>query len=226
MTDHDPYGDPTRVNMPTPGPVDDPTQAMPATAGGTPAGGPPPPVMGPPPGADDRRGWILLGVLGSLVLILALALFLLSRDDDTDTATADTTTTSSDNTTTSSSTTSSSSTSSSTTTTAASPATVVPAQCTSGEPDDPGYSVTTIYKAFTLRDRDCADKLGTTDAVDDLFKIPGKGSDWQYQGCDEEMVPDPHFNCAYTFPGGATHFRTSYNDVDGWVIYDVFQTTD
>lgn len=225
MTDHDPYGDPTRVNMPTPGPVDDPTQAMPATAGGTPAGGPPPPVMGPPPGADDRRGWILLGVLGSLVLILALALFLLSRDDDTDTATADTTTTSSDNTTTSSSTTSSS-TSSSTTTTAASPATVVPAQCTSGEPDDPGYSVTTIYKAFTLRDRDCADKLGTTDAVDDLFKIPGKGSDWQYQGCDEEMVPDPHFNCAYTFPGGATHFRTSYNDVDGWVIYDVFQTTD
>mgnify|MGYP001608848580 CR=1 FL=1 len=228
MTDPDPYGDPTRIDVPvtqaTPSTAD-PTQALPVTPGGPPPGGPPP-VMGPPPGGGDRGWWILGGLL-ALVLLIGLAALLLGGDDD-EAADATTTTSTTEATTTTSSTTTTEATTTTAapTTTEAPPPTVAPAKCVSGAPDDPSSSVEVMYEAFTLDDRDCAEKLATTDAVDALFAIPGDGSDWVYQGCTEEEVPDPHLNCAYTFPGGATHFRTSYNDVDGWVIYEVFQTTD
>jgi hypothetical protein len=39
-------------------------------------------------------------------------------------------------------------------------------------------------------------------------------------------APDPHIDCAFTFEGGATHFKTSYSDTDGWVIFDVYQLAD
>ena len=82
-----------------------------------------------------------------------------------------------------------------------------------------------MFQAYSLRDRACADKLGTKAAVDALFAIKGNGSGWQYQGCGNAQTTDPYLDCAYTFTGGATHFRTSYNDTDGWVISEVYQTT-
>lgn len=234
MTDQDPYGDPTRVDVP----VTDPTQAMPTTSGGPPTGGQPPYTPGPPgppggrgPGQPDRRWWILAGLF-ALVLLIGLAALLLGGDDAEETSTTDTTSTTSTTleettTTSSSATTSSSTTSTSTsTTTTTPPATVAPALCTSGEPDDPDHTAVVLYQAYALDDRGCAEQIATNSAVDTLFAIPGGGSDWEYQGCTEQDEPDPHLDCAFTFPGGATHFRESYSDTDGWVIYEVYQTTD
>jgi hypothetical protein len=222
MTDQDPYGDPTRVDTP----VTDPTQAMPAAAGGPPTGGPPPPTSGPPDEPGGRRGWILAGVF-ALVLLIGLAILLLSDDDETTTDTTTTSTTLEETTTTASTTTTEGpTTTESTTTTEATPATVAPGLCTSGPPDDPGQSVQVLYQAYTLDDRECADQLGTEDAVDALFAIPGDGQGWEFQGCTDQDEPDPHTDCAFTFTGGATHFRTNYSDTDGWVVFEVFQTAD
>ncbi len=222
MTDQVPDGDATRVDVP----VTDRTMAMPAAAGPPPGGGPPPPV-GPPERGGDPRWWIIVGLLVA-ILVVGLAILLLDDDDD-DTATTDTSTTSSvvDTTTSSTSTTvATTTTSSTTTTTEAPPPTVDPADCTSGSPDDPGASVQVAYEAYTLGDLECASQLGTQDAIDALFDIPGGGGGWTYQGCTEQDVPDPHIDCAYTFPGGATHFKTNYSDTDGWVIFEVHQTAD
>lgn len=223
MPEEDPYGDPTRVDVPP----TDPTQAMPATAGGPPTAGPPPPTSGPPEEPGDRRGWILAGVF-ALVLLIGLAVLLMSDDDETATTDTSTTTTTLAETTTSSSTTTEPTTTTATpsTTTGATPPTVAPGLCTSGAPDDPDKSVQVLYQAYTLDDRECADQLGTEEAVDTLFAIPGDGEGWEYQGCTDQEVPDPHTDCAFTFTGGATHFRTNYSDTDGWVVFDVYQTTD
>lgn len=224
MTDHDPYGDPTRVDTP----VADPTQTMSATGAEPPTGGLPP-LYEPPGGGGDRRWWILGGLL-LVVILIGLAALLLGGDDDDVEAVDDTTTTTEEPTTTTAeettTTTEATTTSSSSTTTEAPKTTVAPAKCRSGAPDDADSSVQVMYEAFTLDDRACAEKVATNDAVDQLWAVPGNGGGWEYQGCEEQELPDPHLSCAYTFPGGATHFRTSYNDVDGWLIYEVFQTTD
>jgi hypothetical protein len=83
-----------------------------------------------------------------------------------------------------------------------------------------------MFQAYSLRDRACADKLGTKAAVDALFAIKGNGSGWEYQGCAEATDTDSYLDCSYAFTGGATHFETSYSDTDGWVIFEVHQTTD
>ncbi len=223
MADHDPYGDPTRIDVP----AADPTMALPAT-GGPPPGGPPPPTGLPPGGRPDRRGWLLAGLLAAVVVVGLLA-FALDDDEEDATSDATTTTTAVESTTSSSasSTTEATTTTASTTTTTESPApTVAPGLCTSGAPDDPDHSVQVLYQAYTLNDRDCAEQLGTPSAVDELFAIPGGGGGWQYQGCTEQTDPDPHLDCAFTFTGGATHFRTNYSDIDGWVVFDVYQIAD
>lgn len=220
MTDHDPSADPTRVDVP----VADPTQAMPAAVGGPPPGGPPPLTPGPPDRPAGRGGWILAGLL-ALILLIGLVILLVD-DDEEDEATdaSSTTTTLVEDTTTS--TTEATTTTAPTTTTTAPPATVAPARCTSGGPDDPGASVEVLYEAFTLRDRSCAEELATGEAVDALFDIPGDGADWEFQGCTDQEIPDPHVDCAYTFPGGSTHFLTRFSAIDGWVVYEVMQTAD
>lgn len=222
MADHDPYGDPTRVDTPAVAP----TQVVPAVTGGPPRGGPPPPTAGPPAGrGGDPRWWILGGLL-LLVAIVGIALLVAKNSSSTSTAASSTT--SLESTTSSSSTTSPSSTttSSTTTTTQAPPPTVTPGLCASGAPDDPDHSVEVLFQAYSLRDRPCADKLGTKAAVDALFAISGNGKGWEYQGCGNGQNTDPYLDCVYRFTGGATHFKTKYSDTDGWVIFEVSQTTD
>ncbi|MEX2294542.1 MAG: hypothetical protein WD691_12195 [Acidimicrobiales bacterium] len=223
MTDQDPYGRPTRADLP----AVDPTRAVPTT-GGPPGGRPPRPTAGPPGGGD--RQWWILGVLAALILIVGLVALLLSGNDDSS-STADTTTTSAESTTTTSSTSttveSTTTSEESTTTTSESPrSTVAPGLCRSGESDDPDTSVQVLYQAYTLDDRVCAYQLGTQEAVDTLFAIPGRGGGWTYQGCTEGEDDDEHIDCAFTFDGGATHFRTSYTDDDEWIVFDVYQTVD
>lgn len=220
MSDHDASGEPTRVDTP----VTDPTMAMPATAG-PPPGGPPP--TAPPPGEPaDRRPWIIGGIL-ALILLVGLVLLLLDDDDPASDAAATTTTTTEATTTTAEATTT---TSSSTTTTAPTttspPATVAPGLCESSDPDDPATTAQVVYQAYALGDEGCAANLMTSDALDQLFAIPGAGGGWTFAGCFDEEEPDPHTLCAYTFEGGATDFRMAYSDTEGWTVYEVFQVAD
>jgi hypothetical protein len=237
MVDDEPTDEPTRPDVPeaddatrvdAPA-VDEPTMAMAA-----PTGGPPPadlpPTGEPPAEPPDRRPWILGGLV-ALIVAVALAVLLLGDDDD-ETATGDTTTTSAEETTTSTTaptTTTAAPTTTTTaptTTTSAPPTTIDPARCTSSPPDDPEPTAEIFFEAYTVGDRSCAGQVGTADAVDTLFAIPGGGAGWTFQGCAEEDDPEPHTVCAYSFEGGSTAFRLAYGEFDGWTVYEVFQVAD
>jgi hypothetical protein len=220
----EPYDEPTRVDRA----VSDPTMAMPAPVP-LPDEGPPSDPVGPdgpaaPP--PDRRRWLIV-VLLVLLLLLGLGLWLLLQDDDDDASGATTTTTSS--TTTSSTTTTTAppttTTTAPTTTTAAPVSTIDPARCVSSPPDDPSTTANVVYEAYAVNDRGCASNLMTSDALDDLFAIPGAGGGWEFRGCDQ--VPDPEADptsCFYRFEGGSTTFSMQYDS--GWVVFGVSQTPD
>jgi hypothetical protein len=227
----DPHGEPTRVDTP----VSDPTMAMPAAA----AGGPPtapytpdeppptePPGTGEPPAEPpDRRPWVIIGLL-IVLLLLGFALWMLLQDDD-DESTADTSSTTTSSTTSSTTTTAPTTTTTAptTTTTTAPPTTIDPARCVSSEPDDPDITANVVFDAYAVSDRDCASNLMTSDALDDLFAIPGEGGGWTFMGCDEVADPEAEPTaCSYRFEGGSTTFNMQYDD--GWVVFEVSQTAD
>jgi hypothetical protein len=161
-----------------------------------------------------------------LILLIGLVLFLVSDDDDTDPVASSTTSTT---TTTTSSTTTTAPTATTTapaTTTTAPPATVDPARCTSSDPDDPQTTAEVVFEAYTLDDRPCAGNLMTSDALDELFAIPGGGGGWTFMGCEDAEDPDPQTWCSYDFEGGSTTFRMNYSDSEGWTVFGVFQTAD
>jgi hypothetical protein len=221
MSDHEPQGDPTRVDTP----VSDPTTPMPAAAGGGAPPADPPPPDELPEGSRDWRPWILGGLVAVVVLV-GLALLLLDDDDTastTSSTTLETTTTTEGTTTTAPTTTT---TAPPTTTTAASAVTVAPERCVSSPPDEPEPTAEVVYEAFTLDDRACAENLATDDAIDQLFSIPGRGAGWSFQGCVDQDEPDPHTLCSYRFDGGSTSFRMSYSETEGWTVYEVFQVAD
>jgi hypothetical protein len=224
MSDQDPYGDPTRVDVP----VTDATQAMPAVGDEPPTT---PPPTAPPPGGEppDRRPWILAGILAAIIVVGLLILLLGGGDDSaspdtttTSTTLATTTTTASTTTTTAATTTT---TTAPTTTTTSPPATVAPGLCQPSQ-DDPATTVQVMYQAYTLGDRGCAEQLVASnhpEAVGQLFDTPGTGGGWSFAGCSTEQ---DHQLCAYTFLGGATDFRVIQLAPDGWVVYEVFQVAD
>lgn len=225
MSDHDPSGDPTRADVP----VTDPTMAMPVATGAQPPVGPPPAGQ-PPAEPPDRRPWIIGGLL-VLIVAVGLAVLLLGGDDDeaasttsstTSTTVEDTTTTTEATTTTTAPTT----TTTAPTTTTSPPSTVAPGLCQSSAPDDPDTTAQVVYQAYTLGDRDCAANLATSDAIDQLFSIPGGGGGWSFAGCFPQEDPDPHTQCSFTFEGGSTSFRMNYSETEGWTVYEVFQVAD
>ena len=224
MSDHDPYGEPTRVDTP----VSDPTMAMPA-AGGEPPPPLPPPTGEPPSEPPDRRWWILGAILAAIVLVVLLVL-LLGDDDETSTSastsSSSTTTTTSSTTTTTASTTSTTTAPTTTTSTTPTPSTVDPARCVSSAPDDPETTAQVVYDAYAAGDRECAGNLMTSDAIEQLFDIPGRGGGWTFTGCEDVEDPDPQTWCTYGFEGGSTTFRMVYPEDEGWTVYDVFQTAD
>lgn len=228
MSDHDPYGDPTRADTP----VTDPTMAMPAATGGEPPEEPPPTGQPPeePPSDEppDRRPWIIGGLV-ALVLLVGLGVLLFGDDDDETTTSSSTTTTLEETTTTESTTTTAPTTTTTAapeTTTTSPPSTVAPGLCQSSGPDDPDTTAQVVYQAFTLGDRDCAANLATSEALDQLFAIPGGGAGWSFAGCFDEDEPDPHTLCGFTFEGGSTSFRVNYSETEGWTVYQVSQTAD
>ena len=223
--DPDPNGEPTRADTP----VSDPTMAMPVTEpamGGGPPTEPPDPA-GPTPPPPDRRPWVIIGLL-IVLLLLGFALWMLLQDDDdetSDTTTSSTTTSSTTSSTTTSST--ATTTAAPTTTTTAPPTTIDPARCVSSEPDDPDITANVVFDAYRVGDRDCASNLMTAEALDELFAIPGSGGGWEFMGCEEVADPEQEpTDCGFRFEGGSTSFRMQYGDDEGWMVFEVLQTTD
>jgi hypothetical protein len=175
---------------------------------------------------------LIIGALVAIIVVLALIL-LLGNDDDDDVATGGTDTTSItlEDTTASSSTTSTTVEETTTTTagtTSTAPETTIPAaQCNpKTSPAAPGAPAMTFYEAWRVGDRDCAEKLGTEDAVDTLFDLEPNGPEWEFQGCNEVADPDPHGDCAFTYEGGSTHFKIVYGAINGWSIFEVYFVAD
>jgi hypothetical protein len=178
-----------------------------------------------PPEERSNRWPMAIAALVALIAVLLIVLLLVSGGDD-DEADVATSTSTTDEATTTTTTRATTTTKAKATTTSASPAaTVAPGLCKSSPEDDPDTTAQVVYQAYTLGDEDCADKLMTAKARNQLFAIPGKGGGWTFQGCSEQDVPDPHTDCAFSFSGGATHFRMNYGS-GGWEAYEVFQTTD
>lgn len=204
-----------------------------------------------PPGDDvppppDRRLWIIAGIL-AVIAVIAVALLVTSMDDDDedDVATVDstlvesTTTGSTTSSTTSTSTTTTTSEPEETTTSAPEesttsteapepPVTAEPALCREAGSDgtDPGAAAQTVFEAWTRNDTACARELMSDEALDELFSRSGAEARDDFQGCWEYTESDPHFDCAFTYEGGSTHYRLSFSPTDGWKVYDVYQVAD
>lgn len=239
MTDQG--NEPTRVDTPSVGGPHDPTvvgvppvgpEPVTQTGGveGPPTGGPPPwGPAGPPP---DRRPWVIAGILG-LIAIVAIALLLVGGDDDEDgtsetSTTVEETTTSESTTTSASTTTEAPTTTEAATTTEAPPVTADPAQCreAGSDPTDPESPAQAVFIAWTRGDEACADELMTDDALAELFARDGSGATDVFQGCTEQADPEPHTDCAFTYEGGATHYKLVFSPTDGWQVYDIEQVAD
>lgn len=223
--------DPTVVGVPPVGP-----EAAPGDAGGEgPPPGSPPPPWGPPP--RDRRLWIIVALLVAIVIVLVLLLLL--RDDDGDgdgdatTTTSETTTTLEEETTTTAeettTTESTTTTTEATTTTAAAPpVTADPAQCreAGSDPGNPNPAAQAVFIAWTRGDEACARELMTDQAFDQLFARDGRDATDDFQSCVEEEVPEPVMDCAFTYPGGATHYVMRFVPTGGWEVVEVYQVAD
>jgi hypothetical protein len=223
--------DPTQA-VPVPDPGPDATQVWqtgPQGPLGPPPGGPP---GGPPrrPDEPDRRPWILVGVLAAIVAVLILILLLQRGDDDDgDTVAGGSTTTSSvvDSTTSAPAAPSTTTTTEAPTTTTAAPATTLdPADCKAAGAGQAkvGLAAQTVYDAWARNDGGCAHELMTDDAFDELFQRDGTGAQWQFQGCSNEILPQPHADCAFSYEGGATHLLGKFSG--GWKFYDIEQVAD
>jgi hypothetical protein len=237
MTDQG--NDPTRVDIPAAGPQDAPTQAVPPVDPGPPTqvGVPPVPPPGPPPdrwdgdgGPPDRRPWILAGVLG-LIALIAILLLVLGGDDGDDEAAPTTTSesTTTEATTTSESTTTTEAPTTTAPTTTASPSdTVDPVDCreVGGDPVDPDAAAQTVYDAWTRDDEACARELMSDAAFEELFARDGSDASDEFQGCTADADPEPFTDCAFTYEGGATHYRMVYSPTDGWQVQDISQVAD
>lgn len=226
----DPGSDPTQVNLPA-------------------AGGPPPP-SGPggpraedpggpegPEGAPDRKLYIVIAAL-LVVIVIGFGYFLLKDDGDDDAAApGDTTTAVVDDTapveTTIAPTVPSSLLPETTVPTVTSPDATPPivtdpAECrqSGSEPDNPELPAQVVFVAWTRTDTACAQELMTPDAFDTLFERDGTDAQDQFQGCTEATDGDPHFDCAFSYEGGATHYLMNFSATEGWKVFDVTQFAD
>lgn len=222
----------------------EPTRAVPPVggSGAPPPGGPPrgpagPPPAGPPP--PDNRLWIIAGIL-AVIAVVAITVLIVNGSDDDEVATTDTseptTTTSTSTTTTTTTTVPESTTTTSTTTTTEpvtttsepSPVTIDVEECreAGADPADPEAPALTVFSAWTQGDGACAQELMSDEAFDQLFARSGSGAQDTFQGCTEIDEGDPHFDCAFTYEGGSTHYRMNFSATDGWTVFDVYQVAD
>ena len=78
-----------------------------------------------------------------------------------------------------------------------------------------------FYDAWTVDDRDCANQIATSDAVNTLFALDGSDANWTFQDCSQTDGADSHMECAFSYEGGAAFFSMRFGAIDGWEIYAV-----
>jgi hypothetical protein len=85
----------------------------------------------------------------------------------------------------------------------------------------PALAAKAFYRAWRSHNRSAAAKVATPGAVKKLFRTRASGPGWLYQGCTEKSKPDPHFDCAYSYEGGATIMQVADSDAFGWFVTKV-----
>jgi cytoskeletal protein RodZ len=221
MSEPDDDLDPTRVDVTS--------VYVPAGGTGGPAVPPDEPWVPSEPPPPDRRLWIIVGLLAAIIVVLLLVLLL--RDDGNPSDSASTTTSVVSTSTSSSTSTSVVSTTSTTappTTTTSPVVTVPPATCAQAGVDQakPGLVAQTVYDAWVRGDQACAATLMTPAARTELFSRDGAGATDEFQGCNQEQLPNDQADCGFTYPGGATHYELKYSAPDGWKVFDITQVAD
>lgn len=93
-------------------------------------------------------------------------------------------------------------------------------------PTNPEPAAQAVFIAWTRGDRDCAAALMTPAALGELFARDGTGATDDFQLCSEVNEPDPAFDCAFTYEGGATHYTMVFSPTAGWQVTDVYQVAD
>jgi hypothetical protein len=213
-----------------------------------------PSTAGTPPGPPTRL-WVVAGIL-AVVAVVAIALLVISTGDDGDdgssevatgtsappgtdqpgTDTAPTTAEASDPAPTTATTVDAPGSTSTEapegpttepTEPTAPPVTADPAQCRDVATDtDPEYPAQAVFVAWTRGDRACAQELMSDEALGQLFARDGSDATDVFQGCSEVDDGDPHFDCAFSYEGGSTHFRMRYSPTVGWQVFEVYQVAD
>jgi len=191
------------------------------------------PDDGAPESAGSDRRWLWIALAALVALVIGLLLFMMMQDDDDDDPTTDITTSTTVSTTTSSTEATTSTTSGATTTTEADTTTTTaagtdPVECREAGSDstDPETPAQTVFTAWTEADEPCAAELMTDDALTELFARDGSGATDEFQGCFEVEDPDPATDCAFTYPGGSTHYLMNFSPTDGWQVFEVNQVAD
>ena len=114
------------------------------------------------------------------------------------------------------------------TTSAVTGVTADPAHCAEAgsDPANPDPAAQAVFIAWTRGDRACAAELMAPSALDQLFARDGTGATDVFQGCNEVTEPDPAFDCAFTYEGGATHYTMVFSATDGWQVNGIHQVAD
>lgn len=82
----------------------------------------------------------------------------------------------------------------------------------------PEAAAKAVYRAWRYHDRASALRVATAAPVKKLFRTRASGPRWTFQGCVEKDEPDPHFDCAYRYEGGAAIMAVSDSDAFGWFV--------
>ena len=75
-----------------------------------------------------------------------------------------------------------------------------------------------FYRSWRNHDRVRARKVAGARTVQKLFRTRANGPGWAFQGCNEFDTPDPHFDCAFSYEGGAAIMTVSDSDAFGWFV--------
>jgi hypothetical protein len=78
-----------------------------------------------------------------------------------------------------------------------------------------------LYRAWRYHDRAAALRVATKAPVRKLFRTRASGPGWTFQGCSEKDSPDPHFDCSYSYEGGAAIMTVADSDAYGWFVTNI-----
>jgi hypothetical protein len=89
----------------------------------------------------------------------------------------------------------------------------------------------TFYEAWQVRDRGCAESIGSAEAIDALFALDGSNTEGMLEACDpgDEIDGDEGGNgaggsaapvsvCTFRYEGGSALFDLRFGATVGWQV--------